>query len=107
MNRAILFTAAAFLTGIAGTAAGVGQWHYSSGGAAAVEQPGRAGGDGASQASAASVPSNYMTMAAVSARFGSPGNQAPAVGEPPITRWYYKGYTVYFERDRVIISVPD
>jgi hypothetical protein len=29
----------------------------------------------------------------------------PAVGEPPISRWEYTGYTVYFEHDLVLHSV--
>lgn len=51
------------------------------------------------------TPTNFMTMAAVTSRFGEPEDQAPSIGQPPITRWYYPGYTVYFEHDRVITSV--
>lgn len=52
-----------------------------------------------------SVPSNSMTMNMVRAQFGQPTNEAAPVGEPQINRWYYGAYTVYFELDRVIISV--
>jgi hypothetical protein len=51
------------------------------------------------------VPGRGMHMDQVEARFGSPREKIPAVGEPPITRWVYSNYTVYFERDIVIDSV--
>ena len=51
------------------------------------------------------VPVNNMTMAAVRSQFGQPSSEAAPVGKPPINRWYYDKYTVYFEFDRVIISV--
>lgn len=47
-------------------------------------------------------PSRGASMAAVETRFGAPAKTYDAVGEPPITRWTYPGYTVYFEYDRVI-----
>lgn len=50
-------------------------------------------------------PKSGLSMDQVNARFGSPGQQIAAVGEPPISRWVYDAYTVYFERDRVIHSV--
>ncbi|MFW5816384.1 MAG: hypothetical protein ACOCVP_05965 [Wenzhouxiangella sp.] len=55
------------------------------------------------------LPGNGQSMAEVERRFGPPTERAPAVGEPPITRWTYDGYSVYFEHDRVIESVlhPD
>lgn len=51
------------------------------------------------------VPTNNMTMETVRAEFGPPKREAVPVGSPPIQRWYYDEYTVYFEFDRVIISV--
>lgn len=51
------------------------------------------------------LPGNGMSMAEVERRFGSPAERAPAVGEPPITRWTYDDYSVYFEHDLVIESV--
>lgn len=51
------------------------------------------------------VPINNMTMDVVRTQFGQPNSEATPVGEPPINRWYYETYTVYFEVDRVIISV--
>ncbi len=52
-----------------------------------------------------SMPTNPMTMDKVRGEYGSPELERPAVGEPPITRWEYDGYTVYFEHQLVITSV--
>ncbi len=52
-----------------------------------------------------SKPHNGQSMQQVENAFGQPVNRLPAVGEPPITRWHYSGFTVYFEHDRVIHSV--
>jgi hypothetical protein len=46
-----------------------------------------------------------MRMSSVETRFGAPQNRRPAVGEPPITRWDYPGFAVFFEHDRVIHAV--
>lgn len=53
----------------------------------------------------AQAPANNMTMSMVREATGEPQATMDAVGEPPITRWQYPDYVVYFERDRVIISV--
>ena len=53
----------------------------------------------------AGAPTNNMTMAAVQAAKGQPERILEAVGDPPITRWQYPDYVVYFEHDRVITSV--
>lgn len=50
-------------------------------------------------------PSRGMTMQAVSRQFGEPGERVAAVGEPPIARWVYGEYVVYFEKDRVLHTV--
>jgi len=50
-------------------------------------------------------PARGMTMTSVESRFGAPSNRHPTVGEPPITRWDYDGFAVFFERDRVIHAV--
>jgi hypothetical protein len=49
-------------------------------------------------------------MDQVEKHFGAPSNRHPAVGgssahQPPITRWDYNGFSVFFERDRVIDAV--
>jgi len=41
----------------------------------------------------------------VEARFGQPANRHSAVGQPPITRWDYPGFAVYFEHQYVIHAV--
>jgi hypothetical protein len=51
------------------------------------------------------TPTRGMTMRSVEERFGAPENRAPTVGQPPITRWDYPGFSVYFEHDRVLHSV--
>ena len=58
---------------------------------ASFEQPGK--------------PTRGMTQERVRAEFGSPQNEDAAVGEPPISRWHYAGFVVYFEYDRVIHAV--
>jgi hypothetical protein len=44
-------------------------------------------------------------MGQVSSKFGAPTTKIPAVGSPPISRWEYPGFVVYFEADHVIHSV--
>jgi hypothetical protein len=63
--------------------------------------------DGQVQLQPATVetPRRGMSMKAVEARFGAPRNRIAAVGEPPISRWEYDGFTVYFERDLVLHTV--
>ena len=51
------------------------------------------------------APGRGMTMAEVEQRFGTPLERREAVGEPPITRWIYADYTVYFEHQYVIRAV--
>lgn len=52
------------------------------------------------------VPPRGMTMESVEDRFGSPASRKLPVGEPPITRWIYAAFTVYFEDEYVILSIP-
>ena len=51
------------------------------------------------------TPTRGMTMNQVSNKFGAPVSKIPAVGNPPISRWEYPGFIVYFEADHVIHSV--
>ncbi len=51
------------------------------------------------------LPGNGMRMADVENRFGEPRERRAAVGDPPITRWVYEDYSVFFEHDQVIESV--
>lgn len=50
-------------------------------------------------------PKRGATMGDVEKQFGAPVNRHPAVGQPPITRWDYNGFSVVFEKDRVIDAV--
>jgi hypothetical protein len=50
-------------------------------------------------------PARGSTMHAVEAKFGAPQTRHETVGTPPITRWDYAGFSVFFEKDRVIDAV--
>lgn len=50
-------------------------------------------------------PDRGMHMEQVEQKFGAPANRHAAVGEPPITRWDYPSFAVFFEHDIVIHSV--
>ena len=61
---------------------------------------------------AVALPSRGSSMAQVESRFGAPSQKlAPISGpnsrkyNPPITRWIYPGYEVYFEYNHVIDAV--
>jgi hypothetical protein len=51
------------------------------------------------------LPGRGMTKDQVESRFGAPPEKIQPVGEPPISRWIYPTFTVYFEYDRVIHAV--
>ena len=59
----------------------------------------------ASQGSAADRPMRGMSMDSVESRFGVPRSRHEAVGDPPISRWDYTGFVVYFEYQYVIHAV--
>jgi hypothetical protein len=44
-------------------------------------------------------------MEMVQNRFGEALEKSPAVGEPPISKWTYNNFTVYFESEFVIHAV--
>jgi len=50
-------------------------------------------------------PGRGMTMKTVEEKFGAPQERHPAVGEPPISRWDYPTFSVFFEHEYVIHSV--
>jgi hypothetical protein len=50
-------------------------------------------------------PARGATMTLVESKFGAPTEKHPTVGTPPITRWDYPDFAVFFERDRVIHAV--
>jgi hypothetical protein len=50
-------------------------------------------------------PQAGMSQASVEARYGAPSAKRVPVGDPPITRWEYADFIVYFEYDKVIHAV--
>ena len=57
-----------------------------------------------------SRPKPGMSMTAVESSYGAPAQRHSPVGggnaqQPPITRWDYPSFSVYFENDRVVHSV--
>jgi outer membrane protein assembly factor BamE (lipoprotein component of BamABCDE complex) len=50
-------------------------------------------------------PKRGSTMGEVEKHFGAPVTRHATVGQPPITRWDYSGFSVFFEHDRVIHAV--
>jgi hypothetical protein len=44
-------------------------------------------------------------MRQVEQRFGTPERRYPTVGQPPITRWDYRNFSVFFEYNRVVHAV--
>ncbi len=50
-------------------------------------------------------PQRGMHMSAVEQQFGAPVTRHETVGQPPITRWDYRDFSVFFERDIVIHAV--
>lgn len=68
--------------------------------------------DGAPQAAIdrASLPTKGTSMADVEKKLGAPSARQPTVGgdtakHPPITRWDYPGFSIIFEKDKVIDAV--
>jgi hypothetical protein len=50
-------------------------------------------------------PTQGMSMQTVERHYGPALSKSAAVGEPPITRWVYKNFVVFFEHNLVIHSV--
>jgi hypothetical protein len=53
----------------------------------------------------ANTPPRGLSMDRVEAAFGAPSNRVAAVGNPPIARWEYPGFVVFFENNIVLHSV--
>ncbi len=51
------------------------------------------------------LPVNGISRDEVQARFGEPVSRLAAVGDPPITRWNYASWSVYFEYELVLFTV--
>ena len=61
-------------------------------------------------ASKADLPKRGNSMAQVEARYGAPQEKFAAIGggsvhTPPITRWRYASFSVYFENSHVVDAV--
>jgi hypothetical protein len=54
---------------------------------------------------AVTLPGRGMNMTQVEEKFGPPLEKLPEVGDPPISRWEYSNFTVYFEYEFVINSI--
>lgn len=50
-------------------------------------------------------PARGMSQDRVAREFGEPQSRRSAVGDPPISRWDYEDFIVYFEYDKVIHAV--
>ena len=67
--------------------------------------------DSIESAPAVQTPRTGLSMANVRAGHGDPVTEHPAVStsgnpnHPPITRWDYSDFSVYFEHDKVVHSV--
>jgi len=55
--------------------------------------------------SAVTTPKNGQDKLSVEANYGAPLEKVGSVGEPPISRWVYQEFTVYFEHDLVLHAV--
>jgi hypothetical protein len=93
MDYRTLVVAAALACGLAGLAQSARAETVATDGGIAVKQ------------SDVATPTRGMTMNQVQSKFGEPVTKVPAVGKPPIARWEYPGFVVYFELDHVIHSV--
>lgn len=51
------------------------------------------------------TPTRGMHMDQVRSQFGEPQTTGPAVGDPPITRWDYEKFYVFFEYQLVLHAV--
>lgn len=51
------------------------------------------------------LPTRGDSQKAVLERFGLPDEEHPAEGKPPITRWDYREFSVYFESGVVVDAV--
>ncbi len=61
--------------------------------------------DSMSASSGDARPTRGMTQNSVQSKYGSPVTTRVPVGDPPITRWEYQDFVVFFEYDRVIHAV--
>lgn len=60
---------------------------------------------GQQMASEEDTPRMGMKKEEVERRYGTPLRRKAPVGDPPISRWDYAGYSVYFEGNTVLHTV--
>jgi hypothetical protein len=62
-------------------------------------------GEQAKDQSPIDMPAKGMSKERVKSLFGEPLEEVPAKGQPPISRWKYQEFTVYFDSNAVIHCV--
>lgn len=62
-------------------------------------------GEQAKNQSPIDMPGKGMSKERVKTLFGEPLEEVPAKGQPPISRWKYQDFTVYFDSNAVIHCV--
>lgn len=50
-------------------------------------------------------PQRGLSKSRVTENFGEPQQRTAAVGDPPISRWEYESFVVFFEYDHVVHAV--
>lgn len=75
------------------------------GGAASAETLQMGGTENAARFEQPGKPTRGMSEVSVEAAYGKPNAMQPAVGDPPISRWEYSDFVVFFEYDKVIHAV--
>jgi len=60
---------------------------------------------GAAASTQVAMPQRGISMADVERSFGTPQRKVEAVGQPPISRWVYPNFVVYFEYSLVVHTV--
>ncbi len=65
----------------------------------------KAPGENASLLQLTDQPRRGSTKQQVEAKFGVPVSREGPVGDPPISRWNYDRYSVFFEHNHVVHSV--
>jgi hypothetical protein len=63
------------------------------------------GTEDAARFEGAGKPTRGMSQARVEQSYGEPSSRRNAVGDPPISRWEYPDFVVFFEYDKVIHAV--
>lgn len=51
------------------------------------------------------TPKKGSSKSQVKRKFGEPNSVSGPVGQPPISKWQYSGFTVYFEYNHVVHAV--